>query len=126
MDLITEDRISLTQLAHEQRVSITTAWRWVQAGRRGHCLESFHVGGRKYTTREAFARWLKATNPGQPSLASICSAACQREHTEAVRSLASAGLLPINRVPPSLSTPRSMPTNAKSSGNRRVDRPPDG
>lgn len=122
IDLLTEQRISLTQLAHEQDVSLTTAWRWVQAGRRGHRLESFHVGGRKYTTREAFARWVKATNPHAPSLASMRSAARQRQIDEAVQSLIDAELLPPNLVRAPLSAARSTSQNASSSGNRRCKR----
>jgi hypothetical protein len=64
-DLISESRISLNQLANEQDVSLSTAWRWCLRGIRGHQLESFSVGGRKYTTREAFARWMARTN-GEP------------------------------------------------------------
>jgi hypothetical protein len=61
-DLIAESRISLTVLAHERDVSLSTAWRWCLRGIRGHQLESFSVGGRKFTTREAFGRWLALTN----------------------------------------------------------------
>lgn len=104
-DLLTEQRISLTQLAHEQCVSLTTAWRWVQAGRRGHRLESFHLGGRKWTTREAFARWVKATNPHAPSLASMRSAARQRQIAAANLVLANAGLLPTKVASPALLEP---------------------
>jgi len=60
--LFTELRISLNQLAHEQGVSLSTCWRWCLRGIRGHVLESFSLGGRKFTTREAFARWLARTN----------------------------------------------------------------
>lgn len=123
-DLISEQRISLTQLAHEQGVSLTTVWRWVQAGRRGHRLEAFHVGGRKYTTLPAFSRWLKATNPDQPSLASIRSAARQRQIDAANQVLEKAGLLPTKVVKESLSAALSTPTNASSSANRRSNRPP--
>jgi hypothetical protein len=60
--LLRESRISLTQLAHEQNVSVATGWRWTQRGVKGHVLASFSCGGRKFTTREAFERWIAAIN----------------------------------------------------------------
>jgi hypothetical protein len=63
--LLREERISLTTLAQEQSVSVPTAWRWAQRGNRGHVLETISVGGRKFTTREAFARWIARIN-GEP------------------------------------------------------------
>lgn len=60
--LLQETRISLTQLAREQNVSIPTCWRWTQRGVRGHVLASFSCGGRKYVTRESFLRWIAALN----------------------------------------------------------------
>lgn len=63
--LTSESRISFNSLAREQNVSIPTVWRWAQRGIRGHVLESLSIGGRKFTTREAFARWVARTN-GEP------------------------------------------------------------
>jgi hypothetical protein len=64
--LLHETRISLITLAQEQGVSVQTAWRWAQRGNRGQVLETISVGGRKYTTREAFARWISAINGELP------------------------------------------------------------
>lgn len=61
-DLLSEARISLTALAREQRVAVSTVWRWTLRGVRGHRLECFALGGRRYTTREAFARFVARTN----------------------------------------------------------------
>ena len=63
--LLLEARVSLSDLAGEQRVSAPTAWRWCLRGVKGHVLESFSVGGRRYTTREAFVRWLCQINGEQ-------------------------------------------------------------
>jgi hypothetical protein len=60
-----ETRIALGLLAREQGVSVTTSWRWCLRGIRGHVLETFTLGGRRYTTREAFSRWVAVTN-GEP------------------------------------------------------------
>lgn len=61
-DLLDEQRISLTALSQELGVHVSTVWRWVLRGLRGHHLECVRIGGRRYTTREAFARFIAATN----------------------------------------------------------------
>jgi hypothetical protein len=63
--LLRETRITLTRLAQEQNVSVPTCWRWTQRGIKKHVLASFSCGGRKFTTREAFQRWIAAIN-GEP------------------------------------------------------------
>lgn len=63
--LLRETRLALTQLAKEQNKSIPTCWRWTTRGCKGHILVSFSCGGRRYTTREAFSRWIAAIN-GEP------------------------------------------------------------
>ena len=60
MDLLSEERIALRALAAEEGIDLTTAWRWVSKGVRGVKLESFMAGGRRMTTREAFARFARA------------------------------------------------------------------
>lgn len=71
-DLLQESRLSLTQLAHQEGVSIPTTWRWAKRGVKGIRLESFCVGGRRYTTQEAFARFVERTtavaNGDQPKV----------------------------------------------------------
>lgn len=67
--LLSETRLTVTQLAKEQDVSVPTVWRWVTAGVDGHLLSSFKLGGKKrYTTREAFARWVAIINGEQLSV----------------------------------------------------------
>src|SRR5687767_1362946 len=61
-DLFSEIRLTLTQLAQELGIHISTCWRWDRRGIRGHHLECFSLGGRRYTTREALARFIAATN----------------------------------------------------------------
>ncbi len=68
-DLIDEPRLSLTQLAKEQDCNVTTCWRWAQRGVRGVRLETYNVGGRRYTTRPAVRRFIEsttATAKGEP------------------------------------------------------------
>jgi hypothetical protein len=42
------------------KLSTTTVWRWAQRGVRNIKLESVYVGGSRYTTREALARFAEA------------------------------------------------------------------
>jgi hypothetical protein len=44
---------------------VATLWRWRTVGCRGHKLETILFGGRRYTSREAIARFLVAIN-GEP------------------------------------------------------------
>jgi DNA-binding Lrp family transcriptional regulator len=60
--LLRETRVSLTQLAKGQNVSVPTCWRWTQRGVKNHVLASFSCGGRKFTTQQAFRRWVAAIN----------------------------------------------------------------
>lgn len=46
----------------DRRISTSTTARWMTRGVRGVVLESFLIGGRRYTTREAFDRFLAAIN----------------------------------------------------------------
>lgn len=62
IDLLSETRVSLTALARELNLSVSTCWRWDKGGIRGHRLECFSLGGRRYTTREALERFVAATN----------------------------------------------------------------
>jgi len=57
--LLREQRISLSGLAKEEDISTPTAWRWAQRGIKGTRLETFSVGGRRFTTREAFQRFVE-------------------------------------------------------------------
>jgi hypothetical protein len=63
-DLLSEPRISFTKLAQREGVHVVTVWRWSLRGCKGHVLESFSVGGRKFTTEPAFRRWVSNINEG--------------------------------------------------------------
>ena len=43
-------------------VSLSTIWRWMLTGRKGHKLESLIVGGQRYTSKEAVHRFTAACN----------------------------------------------------------------
>ena len=56
-DLLSEDRLTLTELAQQEGVSVCTPWRWAKRGARGAVLETFNIGAHRYTTRQAFERF---------------------------------------------------------------------
>lgn len=63
--LLTETRISLSDLADREGVHRVTVDRWCTRGIRGHKLASFALGHKKFTTLPAFERWMAAIN-GEP------------------------------------------------------------
>ncbi len=60
-DLISEQRLTLNQLAKQEGVNPSTVWRWSLRGVRGVKLETFSVGARRFTTAEAFGRFVHGT-----------------------------------------------------------------
>jgi transposase len=62
LDLLNETRISLRDLAQREGVHVSTAWRWLSRGVKGARLPSYVRAGRRYTTVEAFQRWVVSTN----------------------------------------------------------------
>lgn len=58
VDLLQEERLALARAARDCDVHLATVGRWCQRGIRGVVLESFILGGRRYTTREALARFV--------------------------------------------------------------------
>lgn len=70
---LNEEFLSLAQAPRHipGRPHVSTVWRWVNQGVRGHRLEAVAVGGRVFTTRQAIERFLDALNcarskPPQP------------------------------------------------------------
>ncbi|QDT74837.1 DUF1580 domain-containing protein [Lacipirellula limnantheis] len=59
VDFLKERRLSLTELARQEGVSVPTPWRWSNRGVKGVVLETFSIGGRRYTTQEAFQRFVE-------------------------------------------------------------------
>jgi hypothetical protein len=66
-ELLNEQRMTLADLARQENVSVCTCWRWAGRGVRGVRLETFNVGARRFTTREAFSRWVAATQVEPPT-----------------------------------------------------------
>src|SRR5688572_21353962 len=63
IDYSAESAISLTQATKiiPGRPHISTLWRWSNSSCRGVKLETFNVGARRFTTKEAVARFIAAT-----------------------------------------------------------------
>ena len=89
--LLAETPISFNSLAQERDVSIPTVWRWTQRGIKSHVLESFSQGGRKFTTREAFARWIARIN-GEKAVGAITPRQREREIDRAEKKAAELGV----------------------------------
>lgn len=60
--MLTEQPLSFTTLAREHDIHPSTVWRWAHRGVRGVQLESYCVGAKRLTTREAFARFVELTS----------------------------------------------------------------
>lgn len=63
IDLETESLVAVSEVPRElpRRVHVSSVWRWIKNGVRGVPLETILVGGRRYTSREALARFFEAT-----------------------------------------------------------------
>lgn len=91
-NLMREKRISLSALSRREQVSIPTSWRWATRGCRGVKLETITIGGRRFTTEEAFERFAAActaVSQGQSLSADHLQtpAARNRAHEQAEREL---------------------------------------
>lgn len=96
VDFLKEQRLSLTELARQERVSVPTPWRWSKRGVNGVVLETFSIGGRRYTTQEAFQRFVErstAAANGTPNAPAVRTSR-QREAaiSRAEAELAKAGI----------------------------------
>jgi len=71
IDIDTEDLVLLKDLAGHlpkragKPVAISTLWRWSTTGVKGIQLETILVGGQRYSSLEAFRRFVAAGNQGK-------------------------------------------------------------
>lgn len=61
LSLLNEQRLSPVRAARRAGVSLPTIGRWFGRGVAGVRLESFRLGGRRFTTVEALERFVEAT-----------------------------------------------------------------
>lgn len=64
MRILTEDVITLNEAVRElpTRTHLSTAYRWVHRGIRGHKLATVKIGSQIVTSRQAMTRFLRAIN----------------------------------------------------------------
>ena len=68
IDLTTEDLVPLKDLPKSlpkrngKAISTSTLWRWANVGIRGHVLETILIGGQRYSSPQAFRRFVAAGN----------------------------------------------------------------
>ncbi len=63
-NLLEETPVTFTALAKREGVNVSTVWRWAGKGVKSHVLESYNRGGKRFTTEEAYVRWVVAQNAG--------------------------------------------------------------
>jgi hypothetical protein len=56
------DRVSLSEVARDLGINISTVWRWTLRGVRGRKLRTVVVGGRRFVLRTDLAAFLNAAN----------------------------------------------------------------
>ena len=61
-ELMNEHRVALTALAADLGVNRKTISRWADEGFCGQRLESYRIGKKRFSTRQAAARFLAAVN----------------------------------------------------------------
>ncbi|MBW3600187.1 MAG: DUF1580 domain-containing protein [Planctomycetes bacterium] len=97
IDLENESALAINETpAYVQRLTgrrpgLSTCWRWVLRGSGGTKLDSFLLGGRRYTTKEAVARFFARESRSDPAPVRTPK---QRERaiSAAERELAEAGI----------------------------------
>lgn len=73
--LLQENRMTLNELARQEGKHPSTVHRWASRGVGGTKLETFKVGGKRYTTKEAHVRFVARTS-GQPGFAKVLQFDC--------------------------------------------------
>lgn len=94
IDIDSENLVTLAEARKlfPTRPHISTIWRWIQRGTRGHRLETCYVGGRRYTSAEAVARFLANLNSDGAPAPAEPSKRRQRQIDQAEAELARAGI----------------------------------
>ena len=76
------------------RPAVSTVWRWISNGVRGHKLDTVTIGGRRYTSQEAIERFIEqgtAAANGEPVHTRTAKQRA-RAIAQAERELAAAGI----------------------------------
>lgn len=90
-----EDLVPVNQAAglFPVRPAPATLWRWILRGSRGVRLETLMIGGRRFTSRAAVARFIEGvTRAATPALAATPSTTARQRHAAAEREAAALGI----------------------------------
>lgn len=60
-ELISEKRVTVTQLAKREGVNHSTVWRWINQGVRGVKLSTITVGGRDFVPDSLWEKFVRET-----------------------------------------------------------------
>lgn len=91
---LAEAAASLPSSRPGKRLNLSTVWRWITHGVRGGVrLESVVVGGARFTSREAIARFIAACNADTTTPTTTRTPTqARRDHEAAERALDRAGI----------------------------------
>lgn len=96
LDCPASDRLTLTQLARQQKVAPATTWRWARRGVCGIKLPVVYVGSKPYTSSQAFAWWcdeVTAAKRGDKPVSSRTNKQRERDVAAAEAELRAEGIL---------------------------------
>lgn len=93
IDFTIEEPIPITSASSHipTRPALSTTWRYVLKGVRGRKLESGMIGGRRYTTRQAIARFVAPKEEEMPPI-TVSRSQRHRQSEAAVKALVDRGL----------------------------------
>ncbi len=93
LDFTIEEPIPITSAPSHipGRPALSTTWRWILKGIRGRRLESGMIGGRRFTTKEAIARFLAPNEREVPTI-TVSQSQRRRQSEAAVKALVDRGL----------------------------------
>ncbi len=83
-NLLAESRLSLTELSRREKVALSTTWRWTLRGVRRVKLETFSIGAKRFTTSEAFARFVVATTAAAQGAPTVPTVRTNRQRDAAI------------------------------------------
>jgi hypothetical protein len=83
-DLLNEDRLTMGELARQEELNPCTIWRWTGRGVKGVRLETFSIGGRRFTTKQAFQRFVAATTAAANGQTAVPTSRTNRQREAAI------------------------------------------
>ncbi len=93
-NILEQELITVTQAAKSipTRPHIATVWRWIERGCRGHRLQSWLIGGQRYTSLAAIEEFLQRINSDSARSAPMTAKTRERAIAQAERELSDMGV----------------------------------